>query len=126
MRYISPLEQFEVYIVKILNLFGVSIYITNMTLSLFVVVFVIYIIFINYGSEGKLVPNNGQRLSELLYIFINNLVKQQAGIKGLKYFPMLLLLFYFIFFLNLIGLLPFGFTNTSQIVYTFTLGFLCL
>jgi ATP synthase subunit 6 len=58
-----------------------------------------------------------------MYIFINNLVKQQAGIKGLMYFPILFLLFYLILFLNLVGLTPYGFTCTSQMCYTVTLGF---
>jgi len=41
----------------------------------------------------------------------------------LKYFPVFFLLFYLILFLNLIGLTPYGFTPTSQMSYTFTLGF---
>lgn len=64
-----------------------------------------------------------QRLAEVMYIFMNNLVKQQGGIRGLQYYPMLFLLFYVILFLNLIGLTPYGFTCTSQMCYTFTLGF---
>jgi F-type H+-transporting ATPase subunit a len=119
----SPLEQFEVFIIQVINIIGFDIYITNMTISLFLVSFFIYMLFVNFVKNGTLIPHKGQRLAEILYIFMNNLVKQQAGIKGLKYFPILLLLFYFIFFFNVIGLIPFGFTNTSQIVYTFTLGF---
>ena len=58
-----------------------------------------------------------------MYMFMNNLVKQQSGIRGLQYFPILFLLFYVILFLNLVGLTPYGFTCTSQACYTFTLGF---
>jgi F-type H+-transporting ATPase subunit a len=119
----TPLEQFEVFLVFLFSVLGINVYITNVTLSLFIASFILYSIFVLFIKGYYIVPTKGQRLAEICYIFMNNLVKQQAGIKGLKYFPLLLLLFYFILILNIIGLLPFGFTNTSQVLYTFTLGF---
>lgn len=123
MFLLSPLEQFKVIILQKLSLFGYDISITNSTIYLLLVSLYIYLIFKKGTEDGKIIPDGIQRLSEMMYIFINNLVKQQAGIKGLKYFPIFLLLFYLIFFLNLIGLTPLAFTCTSQICYTFTLGF---
>lgn len=120
---ISPLEQFKILVILPINIFGIDLSITNATVYLYLVIFFIYIIF-NRGTQvAKLVPDSLQKFAEILYIFINNLVKQQAGIKGLKYFPVFFLLFYLILFLNLIGLTPYGFTPTSQMSYTFTLGF---
>lgn len=123
MLLLSPLEQFKVIILQKLSLFGYDISITNSTIYLLLVSLYIYLIFKKGTEDGKIIPDGIQRLSEIMYIFINNLVKQQAGIKGLKYFPIFLLLFYLIFFLNLIGLTPLAFTCTSQMCYTFTLGF---
>ena len=120
---ISPLEQFKILVIIPLSIFGFDISITNATIYFGLVVFFIYII-IKRGTEySKIIPNSMQRIGELMYIFINNLVKQQAGIKSLKYFPVFFVLFYIILFLNLIGLTPYGFTCTSQMTYTFTLGF---
>jgi len=119
----SPLEQFEVNVVLRMTIFGFDISITNATCYLILVIFFLYLLFCRSVKEGYLIPNALQRLSELMYMFMNNLVKQQAGIKGLTFFPLILVLFYNILFLNLVGLLPYGFTCTSQVSYTFTLGF---
>jgi ATP synthase subunit 6 len=54
-----------------------------------------------------------------------SIVKQQAGQKGLRYFPLFFVIFFLILFSNLIGLVPFTFTPTSHIVITFTLAFTC-
>jgi len=123
MLFYSPLEQFKVVVVQPLNIFGFDLSITNSTVYLLLVAFFLYVIFKKGTESGNLIPDGMQRLSEIMYMFVNNLVKQQAGIKGLKYFPVYVLLFYLIFFLNLIGLTPLGFTCTSQMCYTFTLGF---
>lgn len=120
---ISPLEQFKILTIIPFNIFGFDISITNATIYLALVILYLYIIMKRGTDYIKIVPNSLQRVGELMYIFINNLVKQQAGIKSLKYFPVFFILFYIILFLNLIGLTPYGFTCTSQISYTFTLGF---
>jgi F-type H+-transporting ATPase subunit a len=119
----TPLEQFKIVVVQPLSFLGLDISITNSTVYLLLATMFVYIIFKRGTKLGRLVPDGMQRLAELMYMFVNNLVKQQAGIKGLRFFPLLLVLFYMILFLNLIGLTPFGFTCTSQICYTFTLGF---
>lgn len=119
----SPLEQFKVLVLRPLGFLGYDISITNSTVYLVLACFFLYIVLKRGTEKGRFVPDGMQRMAELMYMFINNLVKQQAGIRGLKYFPVLLLLFYLILFLNLLGLTPFAFTCTSQICYTFTLGF---
>jgi len=120
---ISPLEQFKILIILPINLLGVDISITNATIYLLVGTLYLYVVIKRSTEEGKIIPNPMQRIAEMMYIFINNLVKQQAGIKGLKYFPIFFNLFYVILVLNLIGLTPYAFTCTSQMSYTFTLGF---
>jgi F-type H+-transporting ATPase subunit a len=119
----SPLEQFKIVVVRPLSIFGIDLSITNSTIYLLLATLFLYVVFKRGVQSAKIIPDAMQRLAEVLYVFINNLVKQQAGIKGLKHFPILILLFHLILFLNLIGLTPFGFTCTSQICYTFTLGF---
>jgi len=58
-----------------------------------------------------------------MFLFVYSLVKQQLGIRGFVFLPIFYLIFYLIFLLNIFGVLPFSFTSTSQICYTFTLGF---
>lgn len=119
----TPLEQFKIIVVLPLSILGFDFSVSNATLYLGLVCFFLYLIFKKGTEKARLIPDPMQRLAELMYIFMNNLVKQQAGIKGLKYFPILFVLFYVILFLNLVGLTPYGFTGTSQMCYTFTLGF---
>lgn len=119
----SPLEQFKVIILKPYTMFGLDMSITNSTMYLLLVLFFLYVILKVGHDRTYVLPHGLQRLGELMFIFVNTVVKQQAGVRGLTYFPVLFILFYLIFFLNLIGLMPFGFTCTSQIVYTMTLSF---
>lgn len=119
----TPLEQFKIIVVIPLSILGFDFSISNATLYLGLVSFFLYLIFKKGTEAGSLIPDPLQRLAELMYMFMNNLVKQQSGIKGLKFFPVLFTLFYTILFLNLVGLTPYGFTGTSQMCYTFTLGF---
>lgn len=118
----SPLEQFKIVVVRPLGFLGYDISITNSTLYTLLAGFFIYVVFKKGTELGRIIPDGMQRLAELMYMFINNLVKEQAGIRGLRYFPIILTLFYVILFLNLLGLAPFGFAGTGQACYTFTLG----
>lgn len=119
----SPLEQFKIIVLLPFVVGGYDLSITNMVVYLLLSSFFIYYIIIKGSADTLILPSSLQRLSEIMYIFINNLVKQQSGKKGLYYFPVIFLLFYNILFLNLLGLTPYSFTNTSQICNTFILGF---
>jgi F0F1-type ATP synthase membrane subunit a len=56
---------------------------------------------------------------ETTYHFVYSLVREQSGLKGLKYFPHFLSIFLLILFFNLSGLVPFSFTASSHIIVTF-------
>jgi F-type H+-transporting ATPase subunit a len=62
-------------------------------------------------------------LVELCYNFILAIIRQQASNKAIIYFPILFLTFFFILLSNIMGLIPFGFTTTSNIIITFFLAF---
>jgi F-type H+-transporting ATPase subunit a len=72
--------------------------------------------------KSKFVPTNWQLLLEFFYKFIVSMVKQQAGKGALNFFPIVFVVFFFILFCNLIGLLPFGVTVTAQLINTFLLA----
>src|ERR1039458_2021458 len=45
-----------------------------------------------------------------------------AGTAGMRFFPFIFSLFMFVLFSNLLGLIPYTFTVTSQIIVTFALA----
>ena len=47
-----------------------------------------------------------------------------AGTEGMKFFPFVFTLFMFVLFANMIGLIPYSFTVTSQLIVTATLALL--
>jgi len=62
-------------------------------------------------------------LAEYLYEFIYfNLLNENIKKGGALYFPFLFTIFSFIFFCNLMGMIPFSFTVTSHIVITLGLA----
>lgn len=95
---------------------------SNITTGIMVMVLGLIILFQFLLRFNKLIPNNYSILVEGIYMFIFNLVAEQAGKKGYKYFPHFLTIFLLILTFNLVGLLPFGFTVTSQIIVTLTIA----
>jgi len=74
-------------------------------------------------KPAQLVPGRGQLAAETFYSFIRGMVKDAAGEEGVKkFFPFVFTLFIFIFTANMIGMFPYFFTSTSQIVVTATLA----
>lgn len=69
--------------------------------------------------EGKrLIPNRWQFIIEFLYINIHSVVQDNLGKVGQRFFPFVLCLFIFIAMLNILGLFPYLFVPTAQIVIT--------
>jgi len=91
---------------------------TNVTLWLGIVVVCIALLFV-LGTRGRaIVPTRSQSVAELIYGFIRSMIVDIAGEDGLSYFPYIMTLFLFILFANVLGLLPYSFTVTSQIAVT--------
>ncbi len=66
-----------------------------------------------------LVPGRLQSVAELSYEFIANMIWDNVGTEGRKYFPFIFTLFMFVFFGNMLGMVPYSFTYTSHIIVTF-------
>ena len=79
--------------------------------------------FLYIGSRKQaLIPGRFQSLVEMSYEFVANMVKENAGKGSQAYFPFIFTLFMFILFGNLLGMIPYSYTFTSQIAVTFTLA----
>jgi len=104
--------------------------ITKLTLSLFVSIFLLIIIFTSIARRYKKNPNSApkglQSMMEYLIIFIrDDVAKSSIGKNYEKYTPYLLSLFFFIFINNLLGLIPFfpgGANLTGNIAVTMILA----
>src|SRR5262249_34348312 len=60
-----------------------------------------------------------QNLAEIGYGFIRDMVRDTAGEEGVKrFFPFVFTLFMFIFMANMLGMFPYWFATTSQLVVT--------
>lgn len=74
-------------------------------------------------KPAALVPGRTQLAAEQVYGFVRNMVQDAAGKEGVqKFFPFVFSLFMFILMANMIGMFPYFFTATSQIVITATLA----
>jgi F-type H+-transporting ATPase subunit a len=74
-------------------------------------------------KPAALVPGRAQVVAETGYNFIHGMVKDAAGDEGVKkFFPFVFTLFLWIFAANMLGMFPYFFTPTSQIVVTATMA----
>ena len=127
---LTPLEQFQIISLFSVKIFCFDFSITNLVL-INVIVLLIYssVVFLfssdtMYLKESTFffVPNNWQILLETIYDVISQLLFDNINIEGEKYFPFISVLFTFILFSNLVGLIPYSFTVTSHLIVTFTLS----
>ncbi|MES1199535.1 MAG: F0F1 ATP synthase subunit A [Pseudomonadota bacterium] len=68
---------------------------------------------------AALVPGRTQSIAEIAYSFVRGMVKDAGGEEAVKrFFPFVFTLFIFIFMANMLGMFPYWFAPTSQIVVT--------
>jgi F-type H+-transporting ATPase subunit a len=69
------------------------------------------------------VPGRAQVVAETTYNFVHGMVKDAAGEEGARrFFPFVMTLFMFIFMANMLGMFPYWFAPTSQIIVTATMA----
>jgi F-type H+-transporting ATPase subunit a len=112
----SPLEQFDIINLVFLqrSLYEVSfisVIVPFLLLNFFIIMFIFF-----SKSRYKLIPDVWQFVAEKIYEFIFSIIKQQIGIKGFVYLPLIFILFLFVLSCNLISLVPFGIALTSHLI----------
>jgi len=118
----SPLAQFEIKRLVPMELGGVDVSFTNSSLFMIIVIAAVTL-FLTLSMRGRaMVPGRMQSMAELSYEFIANMLKENVGSEGRKYFPFIFTVFMFVLFCNLIGMIPYAFTVTSHIIVTFGLA----
>ena len=126
----TPLEQFQIILLFSIKLFCFDFSITNLVLvNLLVLLFfgAIVVFFSSNTNHLKetsffFIPSTWQTLVETLYEASLQLLFDNINKDGEKYFPFISVIFTFVLFSNLIGLVPYSFTTTSHLIVTFTLS----
>ena len=105
-------EQFSV--IGVVGGIGIS----NSTIGLLVGVLVIMV----YVRGKGVIPGRGEIVIEGIYREIGGIVKENIGEKGGRYMPLVLAIVLLIGVINVLGLLPYVYTVTTQIVVTMGLS----
>lgn len=118
----DPTHQFLIQKIVPLHVGGYDVSFTNASLFMVATVAVASGFLYFSSSSRALIPGRAQSLAEMSYEFIANMLREGAGSHGMKFFPMVFSLFMFVLTANLLGMVPYFFTITSQIIVTFALA----
>ena len=131
MLLLSPLEQFQILALIPIKLLNFDFSLTNALLVNIIALTcfsgTLYAFSSNQNCLNKstffFIPNPWQIIVESTYDVVSQLVFDLVSVKSENYFPFVVVIFSFILFNNLIGLVPYSFTITSHLIITFTLSF---
>lgn len=117
----SPLEQFAIQdlTAPLFTIGGHHIAVTNSAIFMMSAVVLSSGLLLAGAGKGAMIPGRIQAMAELFYEFIANMIRDNVGSAGKKFFPFIFTLFIFTLFGNILGMLPYGYTFTSQIAVTF-------
>lgn len=122
----NPMEQFNIKPLVPLEVNGYDISFTNSSLFMVLAVVSCLLLFALCLRKRTIVPSLAQSVPEVLYEFVYNLLKENAGPTAVRYFPFIFTLFLFVAFGNLLGLFPYAFTFTSHLAAVGGLSLLAL
>jgi len=134
---IDPMHQFMIQKIVALpsvtvpGLGAIDLSITN-SIAAMLMAATLIMVFYAFAGRGAVIPGRLQTTGELLYGLVDGLASSIIGHEGKKFLPFIFTLFIFILFLNLQGMLFgwtgnfLGFTATSQLAVTLTLGLMVI
>lgn len=118
----DPLHQFMIHKIVPISLGSLDLSLTNCGLFMILSVVLIVGFFALSLRNFHIIPSGAQSMGEIPLKWINDLGQETNGAHGKPFVPVLASLFFFIFIGNLLGLVPFCFTTTGQLVVNFSLG----
>jgi F-type H+-transporting ATPase subunit a len=119
---IDPIHQFALHPVVSIQVAGHDVSLTNSGLFMLLAVALSCLLVAIGARGGSGVPGRLQAMAEMAYEFVAGMVRSAAGDAGMRFFPMVFCIFLFIVICNVVGLIPYSFTVTSQIVITAALA----
>lgn len=118
----GPLHQFVIQPLFPIHVGGFDLSFTNSALWM-VIAALLSTAFLSMATRRQaLIPSRAQMIAESAYHFIAGMIRENTGPEGRRYFPLVFTLFMTVFMGNMLGMLPYAFTFTSQIVVTATLA----
>ena len=115
----SPLEQFTI---KPIIEAPAGLDYTNSSLWMTIAVVSATVFLVGGMRKREMVPGPWQSMAESVYEFIGNMIRDNVGSEGRKFFPLVFTIFMFVLFGNALGMVPGSFTYTSHIIVTFTMA----
>ncbi len=115
----DPIHQFQIQdLTGSINLGGYDISFTNSALFMGATVASIAGFLWFASRKAELVPGRVQSVGEMWYGMIENMVNNVLGKEGKSFFPLVFSLFSFVLVANMLGMFPYFFTVTSQLIVT--------
>ena len=115
----NPMQQFSVHkIGPEIKIGGVDLSFTNASLFMIISASLIALFLFLGTKEKKIISDKIQLISEILYNFIAKMISDTAGSRAKPYFPFIFSLFMFVLLCNMVGMLPYTLTVTSDIIVT--------
>lgn len=121
--HIDPISQFEIHQLIPFQIGGIDLSYTNSSLYMTIAVVLIALFFLLAGKTRDLVPTRLQAAGEMAYESVANILRENTGPEGVKYFPLIFSIFFLVLLGNLLGMIPGSFTFTSHIIVTLTMSF---
>ncbi len=116
---------YKIHLPELPTIFGIDMSITKYVLMMWIAAFLVFMVF-KFGMKwNNLVPKGKLTgFFEPIVVFVKDeIVLENFGKKnGRKFVPFFLTVFFFILFMNLLGLIPFMGTATSDVSVTGTLA----
>jgi len=119
---IDPIHQFGIRPLVPIQIGHVDVSLTNSGLFMLLAV-ALGCLIAAIGARGDSgVPGRMQALAEMSYEFVAGMVRSAAGEEAMRFFPFVFSIFFFVTICNVVGLIPYSFTVTAQIVITVMLA----
>ncbi len=109
------MEQYEIYPIQ-----DLTVSFNNVVIFMLIAASVVPLI--SRLNNDEVVPTSWGVVNESIYKSVLNIVHDAVGIKAGVYFPLIYTLFYTILFSNLIGMVPYSYTPTVQLIFTLAQG----
>lgn len=123
---LNPIHQFEIHRLVDIHAGKIDLSFTNVSLFMFVTVAIAGLFLWLASSSRRLIPTRAQSVAELSYEFVAATLRDATNMQGMQFFPFVFSLFMFILVANFVGMFPYFYTITSQIVITFVLALLVI
>ncbi|MBU6234910.1 MAG: F0F1 ATP synthase subunit A [Alphaproteobacteria bacterium] len=114
----DPIHQFVIQDLVPLHIGGVDLSFTNSALWMVIAAGLSSVVLTMAMSRASIVPNRLQVVAESAYSFVANMVRDNAGTEGMRFFPLIFTLFIVVLMGNALGMIPYSFTYTSHLAVT--------